>query len=68
MITNHTAYKYDTPYKGPFLITQCFTNVTAKLQYGLTKIKYNTRWIKPYKADTKVQDCSSINISDDVII
>ena len=25
MLTKHTAYKYETPYKGPFVITQCFT-------------------------------------------
>ena len=31
ILTNHTAYKYDTPYKGPFVITQCFTNVTLNL-------------------------------------
>ena len=23
MLTNRTAYKYETPYKGPFVITQC---------------------------------------------
>ena len=33
-ITNHTAYKYETPYKGPFVATQCFTNDTVMLQYG----------------------------------
>ena len=32
MLTNHTAYKYETPYKGPFVITQCFTNGTVHLQ------------------------------------
>ena len=34
VLLNHTAYKYKTPYKGPFVITQCFTNATVKLQYG----------------------------------
>ena len=24
MLTKHTAYKYETPYMGPFLITQCY--------------------------------------------
>ena len=28
MLTNHTAYKYETPNKRPFLITHCFTNGT----------------------------------------
>ena len=31
MLTKHTAYKFETPYKGPFVITQCFTNITVKL-------------------------------------
>ena len=26
MITKHTAYKYETPYPVPFLITRCFAN------------------------------------------
>ena len=34
MITNHTAYKYETPYKSPFVITQCFNNGAVNLQYG----------------------------------
>ena len=48
MITNHTAYKYEMPYKGPSGITQCFTNGMIKLQCGATKITYNIRRIKPY--------------------
>ena len=56
MLTKHTAYKYDTPYKGPFVITQCITNGTLSLQCGAIKIKYNIRHIKPYKSDTKVGD------------
>ena len=39
MLTNHTTYKYETPYKGPFLITQYFTNGTVNLQCGPTKIR-----------------------------
>ena len=65
MITNHTAYKYETPYKCPSVITQCFTNGTVTLQYGPTKIRYNIRQIK---SDTKVEDYSSKNTSDDVSI
>ena len=34
MITKHTAYKYEKPYKGTFVITQCFTNGMVHLQYG----------------------------------
>ena len=59
MLTNHTAYKYETSYKGPCVITQCFTNVTVNLQYGATKIRYNIRRIKPYRSDTKVEDLNS---------
>ena len=66
MLTTHTAYKYKTPYKGPFVITQCFTNVTVNLQCGAIKIRYNIRRIKPYKSDTKVEDYNSINMYDAV--
>ena len=31
MLTKHTAYKYETPYKGPFVITQYFTKRTVNL-------------------------------------
>ena len=68
MLTNHTAYKYETTYKGHFLITQYFTNFTVMLQYGVTQIKYNIRKIKPYKSDNKVEDINSKNMSDDVNI
>ena len=59
MITNHNAYKHETSYKGPFLIKQCFTNGTVKLQCGAVQIKYNICRIKPYKPDTKVDGFSS---------
>ena len=68
MLTNHIAYKYETPYRAPFLITQCLTNGTVNLQYSATKIKYNIRCIKPYKSDTKVEDYNSINMYDTVNI
>ena len=68
MINNHTAYKYETPYNGPFVITQCFTNGSVSLQYGATKITYNIRHINPYKPDTKVEYSNSINMSDGVNI
>ena len=66
MITNHTTYKYETPYKGPFVITQCFINGTVNLHCVLIKIRYNIHRINPYKYDTKVEDISSKNISEDV--
>ena len=37
MLTKHTAYNYETPYKGPFVITRCFTNAMVNLQHGPKK-------------------------------
>ena len=68
MPTNHTAYKYETPYKGPFVITQCFINGAVDLKYGVIQITYNICRIKPYKSDTKVEDYSSINMYETVNI
>ena len=68
MLSNHTAYKYETPYKAPSVVTQCFTNSTVNLQYGATQIKYNMRRINTYKLDNKVEDSNSINMSDVVNI
>ena len=68
MITNHTAYTYETPYKCPFVITQCFTNGTVMLQYVLTKIGHNIRRIEAYKSGTKVEYFISKNMSVDVSI
>ena len=48
IITEHTAYKYEAPYTGPFVTTQCFINVMVNLQRGLNKIRYNIRLIKPH--------------------
>ena len=31
MLTNNYAYKYETPYNVPVLITQCWTNITVTL-------------------------------------
>ena len=36
MLTINTAYKYETRYTGPFVITQCFTNGMVNLQYNVT--------------------------------
>ena len=41
MLTNPTTNKYEKPYKGPFLITQCFTNGTVNLQYGAAHINHH---------------------------
>ena len=55
MLLNHTAYKYETRYKVPFVITKCFTDGSAMLQYGSIQITYIIGHIKPYKSDTKVE-------------
>ena len=68
IITKNTAYKYKTQYTRQFDIAQCCTNVTVKLQNGVTKITYNIIRIKPYKSDTKVEDSSSKNMYDNVNI
>ena len=63
MLTKHTAYKYETPYMVPFVISQCFTNETlnikcgrTKIRYNILRIKYNILRINPYKSDTKVDN------------
>ena len=38
MLVNRAAYKYETPYKGPFLIMQCWTNGMVTLQCGAKKV------------------------------
>ena len=56
MIVDDYAYKYETPYSGPFVITHCWTNVTVSLQRGAIKIRYNICGIKPYTSDTNFED------------
>ena len=51
MLNNNDAYKYETPYKGPFMITQCWTNGAFTLQCGTIKIEYNILSIKPHTSD-----------------
>ena len=50
------------------MITQCWTNETATLQYGPTKIRHNIHWIKPCKSDKNVEDINPENMCDDVNI
>ena len=56
MHTNKAAYKYETLYNGPFVITQCWTNCMVTLQCGPIQIRHNIRWIKPYKSGTNAED------------
>ena len=68
MITKRTEYNYETPYMGPFFITQCFTNGTVSLKFVMIEIKYHIRHIKQYNFDTKFEDSSSKNMYDNVNI
>ena len=68
MLLNHAAYKYETSYRGPFVITRRFTNGTVMLQCGAIQITYNIRRINPYKSDTKVEYFNPKNMDDAVNI
>ena len=37
------------------MINKCWNNGTVKLKCGTIKIRYNIRWIKPYKSDTNIE-------------
>ena len=41
MLTKQTAYKYETPYTGPFVIKRFWDNGTVSLKNGATDIRYN---------------------------
>ena len=68
MLNNRSAYKYETSFKGPCVITQCWTNGKVTRQYGAIKIVHNIRQIKLYKTDTSVEDIYSGKMCDDVKI
>ena len=52
MLNKQSAYKYETPYNGLFVITHCWTNGTVTLQFGAIKNWYIIRHIKPHTFDT----------------
>ena len=66
MIYNHATYTYETPYKVPFVITQCWANGTVTLQCGAIKIMYNIWRIKTHTSDTNVEDINLKILIDDV--
>ena len=43
------AYKYETPFQGPYGIIQTWTNGTITIQTGVVTDKLHIRHIKPYK-------------------
>ena len=55
MLTDNAAYKYEMPYNGPFLITQCWTNGMVTLQCGLIQIRDNILQNNTYTYDTSVE-------------
>ena len=61
MINNNSAFKYETPYKGPLQITQYWTNDTLTPQCSAKQIRYDIHCIKPFMSDTKVEDIISEN-------
>ena len=67
MLNNNTACDHETPYSGPFVVTQCWTNGTVTLQY-VPKKWNNIRRIKPYRSDTNIEDINPENMYDNVNI
>ena len=49
ILNNIAEYKYYTPYKNEFQITQCCINGMVMSKTGVTKNRYNIYHIKPYK-------------------
>ena len=41
MLNNSAVYKYETPFKGSFVITHCVVNGKVILKYGAIKIRHN---------------------------
>ena len=55
VLDKYAAYKYGTPYKGPFMIMQCWTNGIVTLKCGAIKISYNILCIKPHTSHTNIK-------------
>ena len=55
MLDYNDECKYKIPYKGPFVIKQCWTNGMVALKCGAIKIRYNIRQNRPYTYDTNVE-------------
>ena len=48
MTLNKSAYKYETPYRGPYKKNQTWKNGTVTLRVGTVTMRINIRNIKPY--------------------
>ena len=49
MVRNKSAYKYETPYKGPYGINQPWTNGMVALEIVATENQLITCTLKPYR-------------------
>ena len=56
MVNKNAAIRYETSYKGPFVITQFWTNDKVTINCAAIKIRYNTHHIKPYTYDANVDN------------
>ena len=50
-MTNKSAYKYKTQFKGSYKIVQIFMNGTVTLQMGVATNRMNIRRIKPCQGE-----------------
>ena len=48
LVPDETSSKYEEPYKGTYLITKVWTNVTVTICRGVVQYRINIRWIKSY--------------------
>ena len=53
LFRNKRARKYETPYGGPFKVTETFTNGTIRLQMGAIEDVVNIRHVTPFKERTQ---------------
>ena len=56
MFINNAAFRYKTPYNGPFDIMQSWTNGMVTLHCGVIKRGHNIRCINPCTYDTNVEN------------
>ena len=68
MLNNHDAYKYESPYKIPSVITRCFTNGMVNIQYDPTEIRHNIRRVNTFKSDTNIEDINPKSMYNDANI
>ena len=50
MVRRNHAYKYKTPFQGPYEIVQTWTNGTVTIQTCTVIFRLNLRRIKPYNS------------------